>query len=75
MSLTALVCNRNVHQRCQAKVANDCGINRKQLATELESMNMSVDELTKEAMEKYIIVSGGLTLVFQVVGLGVSKNS
>ena len=67
MSLTALVCNRNVHQRCQTKVANDCGINRKQLATELESMNMSVGELTKEATEKYIIVSGILTLLFQVV--------
>ncbi|KAH9383540.1 hypothetical protein HPB48_025112 [Haemaphysalis longicornis] len=40
-------CNMNVHKRCQKNVANNCGINPKQMAEILSAMGISGDKLTK----------------------------
>ncbi|GLV36153.1 Protein C kinase 98E [Carabus blaptoides fortunei] len=38
------VCNMNVHKRCQKNVANNCGINTKQMAEILNQMGISPDK-------------------------------
>lgn len=45
-------CNMNVHKRCQKNVANNCGINSKQLAETLSAMGISGDKLNKQAQKK-----------------------
>ncbi|CAN7999322.1 unnamed protein product [Ixodes hexagonus] len=40
-------CSMNVHKRCQKNVANNCGINPKQMAEILSAMGISGDKLTK----------------------------
>lgn len=37
------VCSMNVHKRCQKNVANNCGINTKQLSELLNEMGISPD--------------------------------
>jgi len=39
------VCNMNVHKRCQKNVANNCGINTKEMAQILAAMGISTDKL------------------------------
>lgn len=36
-----LVCNMNVHKRCQKNVANNCGINTRQMAEVLDQIGIS----------------------------------
>lgn len=38
------VCNMNIHRRCQENVANNCGINTKQLAEILSEMGITMDK-------------------------------
>ncbi|KAI1284986.1 Protein kinase C epsilon type [Halotydeus destructor] len=45
-------CNMNVHKRCQKNVANNCGINSKQLAETLSAIGFSGDKLSKQAPKK-----------------------
>ncbi|KAF4516850.1 hypothetical protein B566_EDAN006245 [Ephemera danica] len=40
------VCSMNVHKRCQKNVANNCGINTKQMAQILSAMGISTYKLT-----------------------------
>lgn len=40
-------CNMNVHKRCQKNVANNCGINVRQMAEILNAMGISGDKLSK----------------------------
>uniref|UniRef100_T1KNI4 Protein kinase C n=1 Tax=Tetranychus urticae TaxID=32264 RepID=T1KNI4_TETUR len=40
-------CNMNVHKRCHKNVANNCGINPKQLAETLRDMGISGDKLNR----------------------------
>ena len=40
-------CYTNVHKRCQRNVANNCGINTKQLAEMLTRMGVSSQKLTQ----------------------------
>ncbi|GAB6022096.1 Calcium-independent protein kinase C [Chamberlinius hualienensis] len=40
-------CSMNVHKRCQKNVANNCGINQKELASILNDMGISGDKLSK----------------------------
>ncbi|XP_066596502.1 protein kinase C [Prorops nasuta] len=42
-------CNINVHKRCQKNVANNCGINTKEMAEILSTMNISPDKQNKPA--------------------------
>nr|CAD7585912.1 unnamed protein product [Timema genevievae] len=49
------VCSMNVHKRCQKNVANNCGINTKQMAAILKEMGISTDKLTPHTKAK----SGG----------------
>ena len=39
--LFALACNMNVHKRCQKNVANNCGINTKEMAEILNSIGVN----------------------------------
>ena len=43
------VCYFNVHKRCQRNVANNCGINARQLADILNDMGMKPHKLTGES--------------------------
>nr|QNS30455.1 protein kinase C epsilon [Locusta migratoria] len=40
------VCNMNIHKRCQKNVANNCGIDTKQMAEILAAMGITTDKLT-----------------------------
>lgn len=48
----------NVHKRCQKNVANNCGINTKQMAEILSAMGISPDKQTPRR-SKYLNQSGG----------------
>ncbi|XP_054155840.1 calcium-independent protein kinase C-like [Oppia nitens] len=45
-------CDMNVHKRCQANVANNCGINPKQLADSMMAVGISADKLSFKAGKK-----------------------
>ena len=43
------VCDFNVHKRCKSNVANNCGINARQLADILNDMGMTPHKLNESA--------------------------
>ncbi|XP_055926282.1 calcium-independent protein kinase C-like [Argiope bruennichi] len=45
-------CSMNVHKRCQKNVANNCGINPKQMAEILSALGISSDKLGKPTCRK-----------------------
>ena len=45
-------CNMNVHRRCQKNVANNCGINQKQLSEALSAIGVTGDKLNKQTTKK-----------------------
>ncbi|XP_022709465.1 calcium-independent protein kinase C-like isoform X2 [Varroa jacobsoni] len=45
-------CSMNVHKRCQKNVANNCGINPKQMAEILQAMGISGDKLLTKRKKK-----------------------
>lgn len=47
------VCSMNVHKRCQKNVANNCGINTKQLSELLNEMGISPDKQAPPRRSKY----------------------
>lgn len=47
-------CGMNIHRRCQDNVANNCGINTKQLAEILNEMGITMDKSTPPRPSKYI---------------------
>ncbi|XP_017785279.1 PREDICTED: protein kinase C isoform X1 [Nicrophorus vespilloides] len=55
--LQCQVCSLNVHKRCQKNVANNCGINTKQMAEILNAIGVSPDKQTPRR-SKYVS-SGG----------------
>ncbi|KAL3287827.1 hypothetical protein HHI36_002286 [Cryptolaemus montrouzieri] len=48
------VCSLNVHKRCQKNVANNCGINTKQMAEILTAIGVSPDKQTPRRATKYL---------------------
>ncbi|KPI92148.1 Calcium-independent protein kinase C [Papilio xuthus] len=48
------VCSMNVHKRCQKNVANNCGINTKQMAEILNEMGISPDKNPRPRPSKYL---------------------
>lgn len=44
----------NIHRRCEGNVANNCGINTKQLAELLNEMGITMDKSTPPRRSKYI---------------------
>ncbi|MCP9262717.1 Protein kinase C [Dirofilaria immitis] len=44
--LQCSVCKLNVHKRCQRNVANNCGINAKQMALELAQLGLTGDKMS-----------------------------
>jgi hypothetical protein len=40
---TCLECKLNVHKRCTRNVANDCGLDKKRLATVLAGLNINTE--------------------------------
>ena len=49
MCLLISVCDFNVHKRCKSNVANNCGINARQLADILNDMGMTPHKLNESA--------------------------
>lgn len=49
----------NIHRRCEENVANNCGINTKQLAEILNEMGITMDKSTPPRRSKYINQSTG----------------
>lgn len=47
------VCSMNIHRRCEGNVANNCGINTKQLAELLNEMGITMDK-TPPRRSKYL---------------------
>ncbi|KAG8177378.1 hypothetical protein JTE90_015932 [Oedothorax gibbosus] len=45
-------CSMNVHKRCQKNVANNCGVNPKQMAEILSALGISSDKLGKPTTRK-----------------------
>ncbi|KAK3742240.1 hypothetical protein QZH41_009002 [Actinostola sp. cb2023] len=43
------VCKMNVHKRCHTNVANNCGVNPKQMATLLEAMGLTANEIHSQS--------------------------
>lgn len=52
------VCSLNVHKRCQKNVANNCGINTKQMAEILSAIGVSPDSKTPIRKAKVVPASG-----------------
>lgn len=42
----------NVHKRCQKNVANNCGINTRDMAQILQEMGITTDKLTQKGRKK-----------------------
>ena len=49
MSIFITACDFNVHKRCKNNVANNCGINARQLADILNDMGMTPHKLNESA--------------------------
>ncbi|VDN87040.1 unnamed protein product, partial [Brugia pahangi] len=50
--LQCSVCKLNVHKRCQRNVANNCGINAKQMALELAQLGLTGDKMSIRCKKK-----------------------
>uniref|UniRef100_A0A0N5B128 Protein kinase C n=1 Tax=Syphacia muris TaxID=451379 RepID=A0A0N5B128_9BILA len=55
--LQCSVCKLNIHKRCQRNVANNCGINSKQMATELAQLGLSGDKISIRSKKRASIMS------------------
>lgn len=53
------VCSMNVHKRCQKNVANNCGINTKQMAEILNQMGISPDKQAPPRRSRYMNQAAG----------------
>uniref|UniRef100_A0A7E4ZTQ8 Protein kinase C n=1 Tax=Panagrellus redivivus TaxID=6233 RepID=A0A7E4ZTQ8_PANRE len=53
------VCKLNVHKRCQRNVANNCGINAKQMALELAQLGLTGDKMSLRSKRKPMSISSG----------------
>ncbi|KAK0413490.1 hypothetical protein QR680_006838 [Steinernema hermaphroditum] len=56
--LQCSVCKLNVHKRCQRNVANNCGINAKQMALELAQLGLTGDKMSLRSKKKPAFLSG-----------------
>ncbi|KAE9553122.1 hypothetical protein FO519_003675 [Halicephalobus sp. NKZ332] len=59
--LQCSVCKLNVHKRCQKNVANNCGINAKQMASELAQLGLTGDKMSLKSKKKPLSFSSGAT--------------
>jgi novel protein kinase C epsilon type len=50
-----VVCRLNVHKRCEKNVANNCGINTKDMAQVLSQLGISGDKLNPSTKKKKVI--------------------
>uniref|UniRef100_A0A0N5B845 Protein kinase C n=1 Tax=Strongyloides papillosus TaxID=174720 RepID=A0A0N5B845_STREA len=50
--LQCSTCKLNVHKRCQKNVANSCGINAKQMASELAQLGLTGDKMSLKVKKK-----------------------
>lgn len=53
---TFAACKMNVHKRCQKNVANNCGINTRDMAQILQEMGLNTDKLTQKGRKKASLV-------------------
>ena len=54
--LYGTVCGMNVHKRCEKNVANNCGINTKDMAAVLNQLGISGDKLNVSKRKKVGVV-------------------
>lgn len=62
--LSVAVCNMSVHKRCHKNVANNCGINTKQMAEILSTMGISPNTRKVSTVQEVFfkkVKSGGVT--------------
>ncbi|RCN47457.1 kinase domain protein [Ancylostoma caninum] len=59
--LQCSVCKLNVHKRCQRNVANNCGINAKQMAAELAQLGLTGDKMSVRSKKKPSIMTDSST--------------
>ena len=52
MFISFSVCKMCVHKRCQKNVANNCGINTRDMAQILQEMGITTDKLTQKGRKK-----------------------
>ena len=52
ISCSFSVCKMCVHKRCQKNVANNCGINTRDMAQILQEMGITTDKLTQKGRKK-----------------------
>lgn len=52
-----VACGLNVHKRCQKNVANNCGINTKQMAEILAAMGISTKTIADSKKKKVRVLS------------------
>jgi novel protein kinase C epsilon type len=57
--LQCSVCKLNVHKRCERNVANNCGINAKQMALELAQLGLTGDKMSIRFKKKPMSVYSG----------------
>ncbi|CAJ0582104.1 unnamed protein product, partial [Mesorhabditis spiculigera] len=55
--LQCTTCRLNVHKRCKNNVANNCGINAKQMAAELAQLGLTGDKMSVRSKKKPSIMS------------------
>jgi len=70
--LRCSVCGMNVHKRCQKNVANNCGINTKDMANVLNELGISGDKLNASKRKKVDAVRGSF-FFYHVDVLSISR--
>ena len=55
IGMFVLACNMNVHKRCQKNIANNCGINTKEMAEILNSIgvNTKINQRKKKVKRSF----------------------
>ena len=66
-------CKMNVHIRCHRNVANNCGVNAKEMAQILKDMGLTGNKLTESMRVKK--VGKCLNVLIRVTGICFSSSS
>ena len=57
-------CKMNVHKRCEKNVANNCGINTRDMADILKELGISGDKLSKPKKVPYLKMDSNCIVLF-----------
>uniref|UniRef100_A0A914D583 Protein kinase C n=1 Tax=Acrobeloides nanus TaxID=290746 RepID=A0A914D583_9BILA len=73
--LQCSVCKLNVHKRCQRNVANNCGINAKQMASELAQLGITGDKLSSRKTRKSNMSISSISTTESAISVSSSDSS